>query len=244
MSSGAEVGLAVAFIAGLISFLSPCVAPLVPGYLSLISGSTAHEAAQSSSSIDWRLVRTAFAFVAGFALVFITLGASAATLGNLLEVHRTSLIRISGGFMILMGLVMLGVFQLPWLLRERRWHREPRQFTSSESLLLGMAFGFGWTPCFGPILAVILAYASTVETVRQGTALLTAYTAGLGFPFLLIGFGVGSVHGLGRMVRRWNGLLSAGSGAVLVILGGLFITNQFFFVTIATQRLYYTVVGG
>lgn len=244
MSAPSDIGLLVAFLAGLVSFLSPCVAPLIPGYLALISGSAHQTQSHSERSNGWPLMRTSAAFVTGFSLVFIALGASAATLGGLLEAHRTTMIQIAGGMMILMGLVMLGLFRLPWLLRERRWHLEPRRFTSSESLLLGMAFGFGWTPCFGPILAVILAYASTGETVRQGTLLLSAYALGLGLPFLLIGFGVGWFSRLGSTLRQASRFLTPVSGLVLVGLGLLFITGRFFTVSIWTQRFYYTVIGG
>lgn len=244
MADGAEISLAFAFLAGLISFLSPCIAPLVPGYLALLSGATVDGQQATARGINWRLMQTSFSFVAGFTLMFVALGASAVTIGGLLEAHRTSMVRLSGAFMIIMGLVMLGLFRLPWLLRERRWHREPRRFTPSESLLLGTAFGFGWTPCLGPVLAVILAYTSTVETVQLGTALLASYSLGLGLPFLLIGAGIGWIDGFARWLRRWSGLMNAASGLVLIAIGVLFATDRFFFISIAVQRFYYTLVGG
>ena len=184
------------------------------------------------------------AFVAGFTLVFVTLGASVAAFGGLLDTYRRPLVRLSGVLMLAMGLVMLGAFRLPWLLRERRWHPQPRAFRPSETLLLGMAFGFGWTPCFGPVLAVILAYTSTVETVRAGTLLLSAYALGMGLPFLLLGTGVGWFDGFARTLRRHSGLMNMGSGLTMLVLGGLFITDRFFYVTIAFQRFYYSTFGG
>lgn len=244
MSNPSNIELSAAFIAGLISFLSPCVAPLVPGYLAMISGSAERGALLPERSLNWPLMRASVAFVTGFTLVFVALGASAATLGGLVDTHRTSMIQVSGVMMILMGALMLGVFRLPWLLRERRWHLEARSFTASESVLLGIAFGFGWTPCFGPILAVILAYASTGETVRQGTMLLTAYALGLGLPFLLIGFGVGWFASVGNALRRASRFLTPLSGLVLVGLGVIFLTDRFFYVSIWTQRFYYTMTGG
>lgn len=244
MGNHSDIGLLVAFAAGLISFLSPCVAPLVPGYLALISGSTVSGDTMRTRPVNWRLVGTSASFVAGFSLVFIALGASAASLGGLVDAHRSTMIQVSGGMMILMGFTMLGALRLPWLLRERRWHREPRNFSASESVLLGMAFGFGWTPCFGPILATVLTYASTGETARQGTALLTAYALGLGLPFVLIGIGVGSFTHLGRLIRSANVVLAPLSGLTLIGLGLLFVTDRFFFVSIASQRFYYTLMGG
>lgn len=244
MADGAQIGLVLAFLAGFVSFLSPCIAPLVPGYLALLSGAASDGGQTRVKGPNWRLMHTSFSFVAGFTLMFVALGASAVTIGGLLEAHRTSMLRLSGAFMVVMGFVMLGVFRLPWLLRERRWHREPRRFAPSETLLLGAAFGFGWTPCLGPVLAVILAYTSTVETVQQGTALLTAYSLGLGVPFLLIGVGLGWIDGFARWLRRWSGLMNAASGLVLIAIGVLFATDRFFFISIAVQRFYYTLVGG
>jgi cytochrome c-type biogenesis protein len=244
VGTSGDIGLAIAFVAGLISFLSPCVAPLVPGYLAMISGAGELDQRRPDQTTDWRLIRASAAFVFGFGLVFVALGASAATFGGLLDAHRTTLIQVSGAFMIVMGVVLLGVLRIGWLLRERRWHLEPRRFTASESVLLGMAFGFGWTPCFGPVLAVILAYASTGETVREGTLLLASYALGLGLPFLLIGFGVGRFTRLARALRRSGRALNPLAGLVLIGLGALFISDRFFYVSIATQRFYYTLVGG
>lgn len=243
MSGGSDVGLAVAFIAGMVSFMSPCVAPLIPGYLAMLSGATLADP-QPVSGPDWRMLRTSLCFVLGFALVFVALGASSAAFGGLLGDNRRVMTRLSGVMMIAMGLLMLGVLRLPWLLRERRWHPRPRNVRPSETLLLGMAFGLGWTPCFGPILAVILAYTSTADTVREGTVLLAAYALGLGIPFLLIGAGIGWFQTLARRLRRRSGWMTSMSGVVMLVLGGLFITDRFFYITIMTQRFYYTTFGG
>lgn len=243
MFDGAGVGLTVAFVAGLISCASPCVAPLIPGYLALLSG-TSVGSAPTARGPNWRLLRTSLLFVAGFTLVFVTLGASAATFGGALDEHRRQIARLSGVVMLVMGVAMLGLVRLPGLLRDRRWHFDPHAFRASETLLLGMAFGFGWTPCFGPVLAVILAYSSTVETVRQGAALLFAYALGLGLPFVLLGAGVSWFDRLSRGLRRHAGALSAVSGLVMIAMGWLFVTDRFFVVNIATQRLYYQIVGG
>lgn len=243
MAGGSDIGLDVAFLAGFASCISPCVAPLIPGYLALLSGTATVDRGQERGP-NWKLIGTSLAFIAGFTLVFVTLGASAAALGGLLDEYRRPLGRLAGVFMLVMGLVLLGALRLPWLLRERRWSPQPRQFRPSEALLLGMAFGFGWTPCFGPILAVILVYTSTVETVREGTLLLSAYALGLGLPFLLLGIGVGWFDRVARLLRRQRGPMNAASGLTMLVLGGLFLTDRFFYVTIAFQRYYYTIVGG
>ena len=241
---GVEVGVIAAFVAGIASCLSPCVAPLIPGYLALLSGSASVTQGQRRTATIPRLLVTSVCFVAGFTLVFVTLGAAVSTLGAGLGDYRRPLARVSGVLMIVMGFVMLGVLRLPWLLRERRWHIQPRAFRPSETLLLGMAFGFGWTPCFGPVLAVILVYASTVDTVRQGTLLLFAYALGLGLPFIALGVGVGWSERLLHFTRRVSGPLNLVSGATLLVLGWLFVTDRFFFLNIATQRLYYRLIGG
>lgn len=243
MFDGPQIGLAVAFLAGFVSVVSPCVAPLIPGYLALLSGSVTADGARNTGR-DWRLIQTSVAFVAGFTLVFVTLGASVAVFGGLLDEYRRPMVRISGVLMLVMGLALLGVFRLPWLLRERRWHPEPRRFRPSETLLIGMAFGFGWTPCFGPVLAVILAYTSTVETVRAGTLLLVTYSLGMGLPFLLLGAGVGWFDRFARTLRRHSGVMNAVSGLTMLAIGGLFVTDRFFYVTIAFQRFYYSTFGG
>jgi len=243
MLEDAQVGFTVAFLAGVVSCLSPCIAPLIPGYLALLSG-TATDGRTKAGRIDWQLLGTSAVFVAGFTLVFVTLGAAASAGGGLLDEYRRPMVRISGGLMILMGFVMLGALRLPWLVRERRWHIEPRRFRTSETLLIGMAFGLGWTPCFGPVLAVILAYTSTAETVREGTLLLTAYALGMGLPFLLLGVGVGWFDRFARMLRRHSGVMTALSGLTMLVLGGLFVTDRFFYITIAVQRFYYSTFGG
>ncbi|MCZ2097270.1 MAG: cytochrome c biogenesis protein CcdA, partial [Anaerolineae bacterium] len=150
---------------------------------------------------------------------------------------RQPLARFSGAVMILMGIVILWGFRAPLLMRERRVDFQPRSFSPAEVLLLGMAFGFGWTPCFGPILASILVYSSTADTVRYGTLLLTAYSLGLGIPFLLVGAGVGRIRRVINWGTRNAGLVSSLSGATMIIIGVLFVTGQMFRLAIVGQRL-------
>jgi cytochrome c-type biogenesis protein len=233
-----NVGLLTAFVAGLASFLSPCVAPLLPGYLTMISGSAGFGGQPSGANQSrLRLFWPSALFVAGFSLVFVSLGASASLFGDALQVHRRGLGQLAGVVMIAMGLVVLWGAQAPWLLRERRFHMAPRDFTRSEVLLLGMAFGFGWTPCFGPILASILVYSSTVDTVQRGALLLAVYSLGLGAPFLVAGLGLSRLQRLVAAIGKRANIVASVSGAALVGLGALFVTGQMFQLAIASQRL-------
>jgi cytochrome c-type biogenesis protein len=228
------VGLLAAFGAGIASFLSPCVAPLLPGYLTMLSGSTG---AVTQAGSRMRLFWPSLLFVLGFSLVFVTLGASASVFGDVLDSYRQPLTRISGLVMILMGIVILWGSRLPFMMRERRFHLSRQTFTPAETLLLGMAFGFGWTPCFGPILASILVYTSTAETVREGTLLLAAYSLGLGVPFLAAGLGLGQFQRGVKALSRHGGTIVAVSGGALIVIGVLFVSGQMFRLASASQRL-------
>jgi cytochrome c-type biogenesis protein len=235
-----EVSWAVAFGAGLISFFSPCVAPLVPGYVSFISGASVQDLADGRPTQSGQVLGSTLLFVAGFTLVFVLLGASAALFGGLLDEYRRPLGRIAGGMMILMGLVVIGLFRLPALLQERRFHPRGRPFGRVAPVLLGMAFAFGWTPCIGPVLASILFYAGATETVGHGALLLPLYSLGLGVPFVLTGLGFSRMLGVFGWVRRHYQAINVASGALLVAIGVLFVTERFFWLSIAAQRLYYT----
>ncbi len=242
MADAASLSLLAAFGAGVVSFVSPCVAPVVPGYLSLISGVTVDGSKQSSEAIR-RLLVASMIFVSGFTLVFVALGVSAGSVGGLLQQHRLLLNHLSGAFMILAGLFLVGLFQLPALLRERRFHPNyQRSLTRSETLLLGMAFGFGWTPCIGPLLVSILVYASTSDTAARGTLLLLSYSLGLGVPFILVGVGIGRLLGALRWITRHYQIISAVSGATLIVTGFLFLTDRFFYLNVMSQRMYDQVV--
>lgn len=228
-------GLMTAFGAGVVSFLSPCVAPLVPGYLTLLTGSVGES--RDPAERRWHFLWPSLVFVIGFTLVFVTLGASASVFGTFLDDHRRQLIQVSGAVMLLMGLVVLAGFRVPFLMRERRLHFTPRRFTTSETLLMGMVFGLGWTPCFGPILASILVFTSTVEGVREGTALLFAYSLGLGLPFILTGIGLSQFQQVVRFFVRRAQAVALVSGGTLIVLGVLFMTGQVFRINIISQQL-------
>lgn len=239
------VALIAAFAGGLLSFLSPCVAPLVPGYLALISGTASSgQSGEQARSDANPLFLTSLTFVAGFSLVFVALGASASVFGNLFFAeYRQELARIAGIVMIAMGIVLLWGMRLPFLMAERRFHIQPRNFTYSETLLLGMAFGFGWTPCFGPILASILTLSSTTEGVRDGTVLLVAYSLGLGLPFLAVGLGLSHARRALAMLQRHMGAVVTVSGTVLIVVGLLFATGDVFRIALQTQRIVNSFTG-
>lgn len=236
-----DLGWLVAFSAGVLSFLSPCVAPLVPGYLSFL-GSSAGVGAMSSRSETERLLTASLLFVLGFSTVFVVLGAGAALFGTWLDAVRPELNRVAGLLMIMMGLLAGGWLRVPLLYQERRLHLIDRPFGPLGAVMVGMAFALGWTPCIGPMLATILLYASAAETVQRGALLLLAYSFGLGLPFVLVGLGWGRALGLLGWARRHGGALRAASGALLVALGVLFLTNRVFYLNLFAQRLYYDLV--
>ncbi len=234
-----QVGWVVAFGAGVLSFFSPCVAPLVPSYLSYVSGSTAQSPQVEAESRDPRFLLSCLLFVLGFSTVFVLLGASASFIGSGLVEYRGPLNRAAGALMILMGLFILGILRLPALYRERRFHPDGRSLGRGGALVLGGAFGLGWTPCVGPILASILFYAGTSETAAQGALLLLAYSLGLGVPFLVTGLLFSRAMGAMTWLKRHYRVVNVASGGLLVGMGVLFITDRFFYFSILAQRLYY-----
>lgn len=186
------VGFGAAFLGGIVSFLSPCVLPLVPGYISFMSGLTLEEL--SAGGDDKTRMRHAgwesLCFVAGFSVVFTLLGATATTVGRVLAEQAVLVSKIAGGIVILFGLHLTGILPIKWLYYQKRADTAAFKAGYVGSFLMGLAFAFGWTPCIGPILAGILAIAATRETVGQGMSLLLVYSLGLGIPFVLTGFAV------------------------------------------------------
>jgi cytochrome c-type biogenesis protein len=215
-----------AFGAGLLSFLSPCVLPLIPGYVSVITGFTPAELADAKPSL-WRLLVPSLLFVAGFTFVFVALGASASFLGSLLAPYKGLLARASAVLIILMGVLMLGVIRVPSLYGEKRFDMaSTRSLGRAAPPVMGMAFAFGWTPCVGPILASILAIASTSSDVGRGTLLLLVYSAGLAVPFLLVGLLFAKARGTLRFLTRHSLTLNRVAGSLLIVMGVLMVTGQ------------------
>ncbi|MDJ0608671.1 MAG: cytochrome c biogenesis protein CcdA [Kiloniellales bacterium] len=226
--SGLEVSLFGAFAAGLLSFLSPCVLPLVPPYLCFLGGLTMDQLAEqqaAKSVAARRVLLAALAFVFGFATVFVALGATASAVGQLVTQYYEWLARIAGAIIIVLGLHFLGLFRIAVLFREARFHVDSRPAGLLGAYVVGLAFAFGWTPCVGPILAAILFVASAEDSVARGMSLLGAYAAGIGLPFLAAALAAGPFMGFMVRFRRHLGTVEKAMGGFLVVTGILFLTG-------------------
>jgi cytochrome c-type biogenesis protein len=220
-----SISFAVAFVAGLLSFLSPCVLPLVPAYLGFISGMS-FEDLQDNAPRRAVLVPAAF-FVLGFSLIFLLLGASATVIGQLFRQYQDWIARIGGVVIILFGLHLIGVFRFSALLRERRLHlaSSPKGYFGAS--LAGMAFGAGWTPCIGPVLGTLLTWAAVRDTMWKSLLLLVGYSLGLAVPFLAAAFATGWFLRASKRFRRAIPILEKASGALLLVVGILLVTGSF-----------------
>jgi cytochrome c-type biogenesis protein len=220
-----SVSFAVAFGAGVLSFLSPCVLPIVPGYLGFITGMSMDEL-RGGAPRRAVLVPALF-FVAGFTLIFMLLGASATLIGQVLKVYQDWIARIGGLMIIVFGLHLLGVFRIGTLMRERRVHltRSPAGYAGAA--VAGAAFGAGWTPCLGPVLGALLTYASARATLTGGMALLGSYALGLAVPFLIAAAATGFFLRASQRMRGLLPVLEKASGVVLVFVGLLLVSGTF-----------------
>ena len=218
-----SVGIFVAFAAGVLSFLSPCVLPLVPSYVSFISGLSLEEMGERR----WTAVTHALLFITGFTLIFLALGASATQLGRFLNVYQVWLERIGGLLIIFFGLYLLGAVRWMALSQERRVHLQHKPMGYLGSVLVGLAFGAGWTPCIGPILGSILMYTSAKASLGQGLVLLFAYSMGLAVPFLLAALAVERFLEWFKRFRRFIPLVTRVAGGILVVVGLLLVTGYF-----------------
>ncbi len=217
-----------AFGGGVISFLSPCVLPLLPGYLSIVTGLDLGELQSETRVHTRRIVTTTAAFVAGFGAVFVALGLSATGLGQLLRDHQSVLTRVSGTVMLAMALFLLGSLFLraPWLYQEKRFHPQLGRFGEAAPAVAGVAFGFGWSPCIGPILGSILGIAANQHRVWAGGTLLAVYSLGLGLPFLLSGLLLSRLGGTLGWVKRHFVLIVGGSAVVIGAFGLLLMFDE------------------
>lgn len=214
------------FVAGVLSFASPCVLPLVPPYLAFIAGASLDElSGHGDAGARRRVFAASLAFVAGFSTVFVALGASASVFGQLIRAHMNTLAIAAGIAIIVMGLHFLGAFRIPLLYREARVQVDRKPAGPIGAYVIGLAFGFGWTPCIGPVLAAILGVAASRETVGQGAALLAVYAAGLGVPFLIAAAFSAPFMSLMRRFRAHMGLVEKITGALLVATGIAFLTG-------------------
>ncbi|HEV2358090.1 MAG TPA: cytochrome c biogenesis protein CcdA [bacterium] len=215
-----HLSLAIAFFAGVLGFFSPCVVPLIPGYLSFVSGVSLLELDAAARRRQMgRVVGATLLFVLGFSLVFTGLGASASLLGGFILGNRELLGRIGGAVVIVFGLVMLGVLRVPGFYRERRIAFARRPAGLAGIVLVGMAFGFAWTPCVGPVLGAILTLAATTARAADGAVLLFAYSLGLALPFLATAALLTSAFGALRAIGRYAHAIEVTGGAFLVVMG-------------------------
>ena len=215
------IELFIAFGAGLISFLSPCVLPLIPGYISYISGSSLNELIEKKSVNIFPIILFTF----GFSLVFISFGATASFLGSVILNNSYELRIASGIIIIIFSLHILGIINLNFLNYEKRIYTEKKSGIFS-SILVGMAFGFGWTPCIGPILGSILALASTEQSLNRGILLLIFYSLGLAIPFILSGYLIQKFLVFSKNLKSKMNIILKSGGALLLLTGILMITNQ------------------
>ena len=223
MEGTPSVGLLIAFSAGLLSFLSPCVLPLIPSYVTFITG-LSYDDVQSRR-------RTALVhgllFVLGFTLIFLALGATATVLGRVLFAQRDWISRVGGVIIIVFGFYLMGVVNIGFFSRERRVHLADKPVGYLGTVIVGIAFGAGWTPCIGPILGSILIYTSSEADLTKGLLLLFAYSLGLAIPFILSAIAVDRFLVFFQKFRRQMLWMSRGAGAVMVLVGILMVTNQF-----------------
>jgi cytochrome c-type biogenesis protein len=216
-----------AFFAGLISFLSPCVLPLVPGYVSLISGAGVEELKSPQAQLMRRVMVNSIGFIVGFSVVFITLGAISTGIGQLAAQYKHTLAIVAGVVIIVFGLHLTGIFPIKWLLQDARLHNVKGSSTPIGAFVIGFAFAFGWTPCLGPILTAILTLASEQDTLVKGILLLGVYSLGLAVPFLLTSLLMERFLKFYSRFRSHMHALEVASGALLIVLGVLLVIGRF-----------------
>lgn len=227
-----DVSIFMAFGAGIISFLSPCVLPLVPGYISFISGRSLADIGYDNTdttypgNVNPLVILNSIFFISGFSIVFILLGASATWMGALIVSKMSMLTKIAGLVILIFGLFKMGLIRFLPFYKEVKFQIRDRKYGLIGAVLIGAAFALGWTPCIGPILGAILIYASTLNDVYQGIMLLAFYSLGMGLPFLLTALGIHQFFRLFKRIRKHLGLIEIISGAIMVILGLLIFTNK------------------
>ena len=234
------VGIGAALLAGLISFVSPCVLPVVPAYLSFVSGLSIDEMRTSSADASrrQRVLVNCLAFIAGFSVVFIALGASASVVGTFLNQRLGLLAKVAGVIIVLFGLNALGLIRIPFLNYEKRFHQNQKARGAPGSFVVGLAFAFGWTPCIGPILGAILGVASTQARAWEGVLLLTAYSLGLGIPFLLAGLSVDRFFRLSSQVRKHFRVIEIASGIFMIAIGVMIFFNMLGWLSSGVTKLF------
>ncbi|MEH0020284.1 MAG: cytochrome c biogenesis protein CcdA [Desulfobacter sp.] len=216
-----------AFIAGLLSFLSPCVLPLVPAYFSFITGLSVDELTADNKEIRQKVILSTLAYVAGFSFIFILFGASASFLGGLASEYAWVVRYVGGAIILIFGLHLLGVINIKRFQFDKRLHLRERPLHLAGTFVIGMAFGAGWSPCIGPLLGSILVVAGNQDTVLKGVWLLAVYSAGLAIPFILISVFINSMLGFMKRAARLMGIINKCAGVLLIAIGLLLIFDKF-----------------
>jgi len=229
MSQPQEISGVIAFSAGLLSFVSPCVLPLVPSYVTYITGASFKELTdvEARTKLRWVTLFHSFFFIVGFSLIFILMGASATYLGQLLAQYQYWIMKGGGVLIILLGIHFTGIIKIPFLHIEKRFEMRKKPLGYVGSLLVGVVFAAGWTPCIGPILSTILIYASTSKSLATGILLLVYYSIGLGIPFFLSSLAFNSFLSAFRKINRYMSIINIVSGLFLIAIGILFLTDTF-----------------
>jgi len=223
-----DISIIAAFSAGIISFISPCVLPLVPAYISFISGVSLEELqSKTNTHVRSKIIMHALAFIFGFSLIFVLLGAAASSAGNFLLQKQVLFQRIAGAVIIAFGLHLTGIIKLKFLLYEKRLHAQSKNMGIFSTIVIGMAFAFGWSPCLGPILSGILGLAALEEHLYRGVVLLSFYSLGLGIPFLLTAVATGRFLGYFNRIKKHMRTVEIFSGVFLIVIGIAIMFNFF-----------------
>lgn len=233
MGESHQVSIVIAFCAGFLSFISPCVLPLVPSYITYITGVSFTELAEQEgrSRLRWATVAHSCLFIVGFSFVFVLMGASASYLGQLLARYQYWIMRIGGIVIIIMGIRFSGLIRIPFLDAEKRFELKRKPLGYAGSFITGLVFAAGWTPCIGPILSAILIYASTSQSFTTGVLLLAVYSLGLGIPFFIASLAFNMFLSAFKKIRSYMKAITTASGVFLIILGILFVSDMFRTVT-------------
>lgn len=233
-----HISLFIAFAAGLLSFVSPCVLPLVPSYITYITGLTLEELTTQTERKGVRaiIIANSLLFIAGFSIVFIAFGASASLVGQLLVTYQDFIRKLGGVLIVVFGLYVMGILKIKFLMAEKRMHLKSRPAGYVGSVLVGVTFAAGWTPCVGPILGTILVYASTTDSMLTGVELLSSYSLGIGLPLFITALAVDSFLNYFKKVRAYMYGISVASGIFLVLVGVLIYTNSLTLLTGVLER--------
>ncbi len=227
MDSGASVGILVAFVAGLLSFLSPCVLPLVPSYVSFITGLGVEELEAGGEDVKRVTLLHSLLFVGGFTLIFLLMGASATYIGQVLRLYQDVISRIGGVIIILFGVLLLGIVPIRALSREKRYQFQRKPVGYAGTVAVGVAFGAGWVPCIGPILGAILTLAATRANMAEGVGLLFVYSLGLAIPFVLSAIALTVFLAWFQRFRRYIRYVEWVAGILLIFVGLLLVSGRF-----------------